>query len=431
MGKFKHHHLDAVIIGAGPSGLILAKRLAQTKATFKVYEKHHDVGGIWDINAKGSPMYDSAHFISSRTLSGFDDFPMPEDYPDYPNHEQLLAYIKSYADAFDLKKHIQFNTTVTRAAQDKKKKWHVFFADGSCVITNYLICANGVTWEANKVHWRGQETFTGDIRHSQTYRSTSEFTNKRVLVVGAGNSGVDIACDASFAAKQAYLSVRRGYHFLPKHIMGKPADVFAKESPKLPFAIEQQVFGLLLRMLNGKMAQYGLPEPDHKVFQTHPIMNTQILHYLAHGDCIAKADIDHFDHDKVVFKDGSHEQIDLVITATGYQHAVPFLPKNTIAYKNGRPDLYLNMFSRQHHNLAVLGFIEFASAAYSNFDKMAALIVHDVLHQPKKLAKKKRKHRPDLTGGHQYLGTARNANYVDLDTYLKTLAKLKKQLSIR
>lgn len=420
--------LDVAVVGAGPSGLIMAKRLAKTSLTFQVYERHHDVGGIWDINAKNSPMYESAHFISSRTLSAFPDFAMPVSYPDYPNHEQLLAYIQDYAKQFELHQHIRFNTEVTAAVQQSSGKWLLSFDDGTQVLANYLVCANGVTWLPNEVTWQGQDTFTGEIRHSVTYRSATEFHGKTVLVVGAGNSGVDIACDAAFAAKQAYLSVRRGYHFIPKHIMGKPADVFSQEGPKLPFAIEQKAFSLLLRAINGKMSQYGLPEPDHKVFQTHPIMNTQILHYLGHGDCIAKPDVTKFDGNDVVFADGSREQIDLVIAATGYQHAVPFLAKDTLAYKNGRPDLYLNMFSRQHENLAILGFIEFASAAYSNFDQMAALIVADAAGKAPKLAKKKRNHRPDLTGGHNYLKTERNANYVDVATYLNTLNKVKKRV---
>lgn len=417
--------LDVAVVGAGPCGLILAKQLAQTGLRFTVYERNSDVGGIWDIDAPNSPMYESAHFISSRTLSAFPDFPMPGDYPDYPSHRQLLHYIRDFATAYDLRKHIRFDTAVQQATQQKNTHWQLTLADGSQVEARYLICANGVTWEPNIVRWKGQDSFNGEIRHAVTYRSADEFTDKRVLIVGAGNSGVDIACDASFAAKQAYLSVRRGYHFIPKHIMGKPADVFSAESPKLPHFIEQRVFGALLRVLNGDMRRYGLPKPDHRVFETHPIMNTQILHYLGHGDCIAKADVSAFDGNEVVFADGSREQIDLVITATGYQHSIPYLADDEIDFKNHRPDLYLNIFSRKHNNLAVLGFIEFASAAYSNFTQMAELIITDITTKSEKLARMKCTHQPDLKGGHNYLKTQRNANYVDVDTYLKVLAEVK------
>lgn len=420
--------LDVAVIGAGPSGLILAKQLAAKEVRFQVFERNAEVGGIWNIDAPNSPMYESAHFISSRTLSGFPDFPMPEHYPDYPNHKQLFDYICSFADEYNLRDYVRFNTGIKHAIQNDDGNWQLQLENGETVFAKYLVCANGVTWEPNTVSWEGQ--FNGEVRHSITYRSPSEFTGKRVMIVGAGNSGVDIACDAAFAAEQAFLSVRRGYHFVPKHIMGKPSDVFAEEGPKVPFAIEQTVFGFLLRIINGDLRRYGLPKPDHKVFQTHPIMNTQILHYLGHGDCIAKPDIQKLDGDEVVFVDGSREQVDLIITATGYHHCVPFLEEDVIDFKNGRPDLYLNMFSRKHKNLAVLGFIEFASAAYSNFTEMAELIVADVINAPAKLAEQKISHTPDLTGGHKYLATKRNANYVDVDTYLKVLRGVKKQVGL-
>ncbi len=425
--------LDVAVIGAGPSGLTLARRLQETSARFEVIERNPDVGGIWDIDFPGSPMYESAHFISSRTLSGFPGFPMPDDYPDYPNHRQILAYIRSFADHFDLRRHVTFSTSVVHARPTDDGSWILNLDDGSARHCRYLVCASGVTWIPNTVSWPG--TFHGDIRHSVTYRDPSEFRGRRVLVVGAGNSGVDIACDAAFTADQAFLSLRRGYHFVPKHFMGKPADVFAKEGPRLPHWLQVRILGLLLRLVNGDLRRYGLPKPDHRLFESHPILNTQILHYLSHGDCIAVPDVERLDGDSVVFTDGRREQIDLIITATGYHHACPFLDEGTLETRGGRPDLYLGMFARNHPRLAVLGFVEFASAAYSNFDAMAELIVADATAAPdspvaRKLAELKSHDRPDLKGGHRYIDSMRHANYVEVDTYLKVLARVKKQLGL-
>jgi len=108
--------LDVAVVGAGPAGLCLARRLAGTDASFAVFERNGDVGGVWDIDAPGSPMYESAHFISSKTLSGFPGFPMPDRYPDYPNHRQILDYIRSYADRFDFRGHIKFEGGSLHAA---------------------------------------------------------------------------------------------------------------------------------------------------------------------------------------------------------------------------------------------------------------------------------------------------------------------------
>jgi len=290
-----------------------------------------------------------------------------------------------------------------------------------------------VTWEPNTIKWPGQ--FNGEIRHTVTYRNTDERKGKRVLVVGAGNSGVDIACDASFAAEQAFLSERRGYHFLPKHIMGQPLDVFASTGPKLPFAIQQRLFSGLIKMINGDMTRYGLPKPDHKLLESHPIMNTQILHYLGHGDCIAKGDVERLDGNDVVFNDGSREQIDLILQATGYHHACPFLDDAVLNEHDGRPDLYLGMFSRSAPSFAVLGFIEFASAAHDNFDKMAELIVADATSSSasnfkRRFATKKQNHQPDLTGGRNYVKSGRHANYVEVETYLELLAEIKQELGV-
>ena len=425
--------LDVAVIGAGPAGLTLARRLKETGASFKVFERNKGVGGIWDIDAPNSPMYETAHFISSKTHSGFADFPMPDEFPDYPSHRQLLAYIKSFAAEYDLERHIQFETSLDRAENHDDGTWTLQFSDGTTQTCRYLVAANGVTWEPNMVEWPGE--FNGEIRHTVTYRNTDELKGKRVLVVGAGNSGVDIACDASFAADQAFLSVRRGYHFLPKHIMGQPLDVFASTGPKLPFPIQQRIFSGLIRMINGDLTRYGLPKPDHKLLESHPIMNTQILHYLGHGDCIAKGDVERLDGDYVVFADGSREQVDLILQATGYHHACPFLDDKVLNEQNGRPDLYLGMFSRSVPTFAVLGFIEFASAAYDNFDKMAELIVADATSAPdsgfkRNFADKKQNHQPDLTGGRNYVKSDRHANYVEVETYLELLADLKQELGI-
>jgi len=422
--------LDIAVIGAGPSGLTLARQLANTSASFELFERHDDVGGIWDIEAPGSPMYESAHFISSRTLSGFPGFPMPNEFPDYPSHQQLLSYIRSFADEFGLRKHITFNTTVNKALPCDDG-WVLHLANGEQRRARYLVCANGVTWEPNSVSWPGD--FDGEVRHSVTYRSPEEFRGKRVLLIGAGNSGVDIACDAAFAADQAFLSVRRGYHFVPKHIMGIPVDLFSTEPPALTGDLSRLTLADMLLVINGDLCKFGLPEPDHNLFESHPILNTQILHYLGHGDCIAKGDVHRFEGKYVVFADGSREEIDLVIAATGYKHASPFLEDGVFEMSGGRPDLYLGIFARNHANLAVLGFIEFASAAYANFDKMAELIVADALagsRASETLAELKKSHHPDLSGGHHYIDSERHANYVDVATYRATLSNVKEKIGL-
>lgn len=424
---------DVLVVGAGPAGLIIAKHLEARGLSFEVIDRGCDVGGVWDIEAPGSPMYDSAHFISSRSQSGIPGFPMPDHYPDYPRHDHILEYIRAFADTFDLRKHVAFGTTVIDAQQNEDGYWIVTTQDGATRTAKYLVCANGVTWIPNLATWPGQ--FNGEVRHSITYKSASEFHGKRVLIVGAGNSGADIACDAAFAASKTYLSVRRGYHFIPKHIMGRPTDEIAKSRDWLPDWLSVPTYRLLIHLINGSAHDYGLPKPDHKLFESHPLMNSQILHYIRHGDCQVKADVQKLNGEFVEFVDGTREKIDLIIAATGYKHDIPYIKGPEIKMKDGRPDLYLGMFSRKHENLAILGFLEFASAAYANFYAMAELIAADAASfssstQTSLLCDLKRNHFPDLRGGRRFVRSQRHANYVHVATYRSVLNKVKRRIGM-
>ena len=419
------------VVGAGPAGLSLSRAFLAQGVPFDVYERHRDVGGLWDQSNPGSPVYDSAHFISSKTQSYFHDFPMPEDYPDYPSHAQVLAYLRAFADAYRLREHIRFDAGVTSAVPEGAG-WKVTLSGGEVRSYASLVCANGTNWHPTMPTYPG--VFAGEIRHTQTYRSPEELRGKRVLIIGAGNSGADIACDAARTAAKAFLSVRRGYHFIPKHIFGKPADVFAAESPRMPRWLEQRVFGALLRLLNGDVRRLGLPKPDHRIFETHPILNTQVLHYLAHGDLSAMPDVERFAGRTVTFKNGATEEIDLVLCATGYAWSIPYVPPEEFRWKGQRPDLYLAIFSRENPRLYVMGYLETNNGAYRMFDDMADLLARTIAARAEGGEAAKAvdalitTDQPDLTGGIHFIATDRHATYVDGVTYRKQLKRVRRRL---
>lgn len=423
---------SVAIIGAGPVGLSAARLLKLLEIPFCIYEKHHDVGGIWDINNEGTPMYKSAHFISSKTMSGHKFFPMPDDYPDYPSREQILNYIKSFAKANQLYEFIKFKTKI-KNVDFKDSKWEITAENGEKFTHRWLICASGALWSPNTPTLKGQETFKGEIIHGQAYKDSDYLKNKRVLVVGAGNSGVDIACDAAFMADQAFISMRRGYHIIPKHIFGLPADVFGDKTGGGPMWLSQWFFGKLLTFLNGNVTRYGLQKPDHKILSSHPILNSQILHYLQHGDLKAKKDIDFLDGDKVFFKDGSCENIDLIILCTGYNYEIPYLEKHFFEWKNNRPQLFLRLFNPKYPTLFVNGFFETNGGAYSLFDEMNYLIAKTIESQLKnldiahKINKTINEKEPDLSGTIQFIDSERHTGYVDKDTYLKVIHQFVKK----
>jgi len=422
------------IVGGGPCGLLAARAFTLAGVPYDQFERHSDVGGIWDIENTGSSMYESAHFISSKYTSAFFGAPMPESYPDYPDHRQLLAYIRDFARRFGLKDKITFGVEVVKATplgEGAENGWRVELSNGETRIYKGVVVANGVTWHPSLPTYPGLERFKGEVRHAVTYRRPQEFAGKRVLIVGAGNSGVDIACDAARHADKAFISLRRGYHFVPKHMFGVPTDVFLGGGvhPPKGVVIPDDPDKMLGAMV-GDLTRYGLKAPDHKAMQSHPIMNTQILHYLAHGDLTAKEDVVSFSETGAVFKDGSVEAFDMVLFATGYDYRMPFLDEALFDWKQGRPQLYLNIFHRRLKGLSVVGYVEFASAGYQRFDEMAQMVAMDAVIEQSGVEREtwrrmKAEARPDLRGASTYVDSPRHANYVDVTVYRRVLAEIR------
>lgn len=421
------------VVGAGPAGLVVARQLREAGVPFDVYERHSDVGGIWDPANEGSPIYRNAHFISSKFSSGFYGYPMPDEYPDYPSWRQILSYIQDFARHEDLYQHITFNTLVEKADLLEDGTW-VVTAGGRQTRYRAVIAAPGVTWHPNLPQLDGAESFRGEILHSCAYDEPSRFADKRVLVVGAGNSGVDIACDAASTADDAFLSVRRGYRFIPKHIFGVPLDVFLNHGGRPPAGITiPEDPNALIDGLVGDLTRFGLPAPDHNVLESHPIVNDQIIHHFNHGTITAKPDVARLDGDDVVFVDASREQIDVVVLATGYQHKVPFIDDDLFEWKADHPQLYLNVFNRTTDSLYVVGFVVFADATFQRFEEMAQLVAMDLTldgADKEEFAEMKRTHSPNLRGDVAYLDSPRHADYVETHTYQATLAEIRKRFGV-
>lgn len=394
------------IVGAGPAGLAAARALKDAGIPFEVLERHSAPGGIWDLDNPGTPMYESAHFISSKTLSGFRDTPFGDDLPDYPRRDQVLDYLRAYAEP--VTGHVTFNAEVVRA-RPHDSGWTLTLANGETRAYRHLVAANGHQWTPRVPVYPGG--FAGHAIHSCDYREPSLFAGKRVLVVGCGNSGVDIACDAAATARSTVLSMRRGYWFIPKHMFGKPSDVFAHGGPRLPLRLEQAVLGGLLRLLVGDLRNFGLRKPDHRILESHPIMNVQVLHHLSHGDLTAKPDIASLDGDSVTFSDRTSGEFDLVVWATGYDASVPFVDLEV-------DDLYLGQFHRDREDFSVMGRFEVDGGAYPILSLQADLLVKALTDGLD------RSGRPDLSGGTRHVDSERHHISIQDAAYQRHVKKV-------
>lgn len=419
------------IIGAGAGGLSMARALKRHGIDYDHVERHSDVGGVWDQQTPGSPMYDSAHMISSKTNSAFKDFPMPADYPDYPGHKLILKYLRSFADAFDLKKNIRFETTAESAVKEGDR-WTVKFSDSTEGRYDGVIAATGLAWHARMPDYPGE--FTGEMIHSSKYRSLDIFKEKRVLVIGAGNSGTDIASDAARVASKAFLSMRRAYHFIPKHIFGMPADVFAITGSMLPMRLQQYVFAIVLRLLNGDLTRHGLKKPNHLPLSSHPIVNTAALLAMSHGDLTPKDDVERFEGKTVVFKDGSSEEIDLIVAATGYIHKVPFADEKLLANNGEESNLFMRTISRQDPTFSAIGFVEINGGVYPFYDEFNDLVANyyremkEGSSKAEKFADIVRSGDYDVSGNVNYIDSPRHHVYANVLESIRQVKKVRRAM---
>lgn len=426
--------MNYLIIGAGPAGLAAAVTLHKAQIPFEIVDAGDKVGGIWDIERAETPMYRSAHFISSRPLSGFADFPMPDHYPDYPSHALVQEYIEDFARHHQLGDKARFQTKVLDM-QPEGKHWRVRLDDGTEKTYRGVICATGITWHPNLPQFKGE--FVGEFIHSFHYKDPEQFRGKRVLVIGGGNSGCDIACDAAREAEKAFISLRRGYYFLPKYIFGMPSDQFKAKFALPNRYLDTQVSQFLLnKVLVGKLENYGLPRPDHNLMESHPIMNSRLLHYLGHGDIQAKKNVAEFRGKTVVFEDGSEEELDLIVAATGYRRSFPFLKAELLGNGTEEKEIepYLQIFSRQFSNLFFVGGIEVSSAIFGLLslqgDVIAAYLQarHQANGAFRRFLEEKQHKQVNLRGGRKYIDSLRHQRYVDRKRYQKILHQQLKAL---
>jgi cation diffusion facilitator CzcD-associated flavoprotein CzcO len=354
------------VIGGGPSGVSTVKRLKQHGIAYDCFEASDNVGGNWYYqNPNGmSACYQSLHIDTSKSRFAFEDFPVPAGWPDYPHHSEIFQYLNDYVDHFQLRETISFGTKVTGAHREADGRWTVEASNGKVRSYDILIVANGHHWDPRWPEPAYPGTFAGGQIHAHSYNTPFDpidMRGKRVMVVGAGNSAMDIASELAqrSIAKSLVVSMRHGVWVFPKYLNGHPADKTMVPSwmpEKLGHYFMERVFAKTV----GAMENYGLPKPDHKPWQAHGSLSSEFLLRAGSGDLKAKPGIARFDGNIVHFTDGSTAAVDVIVWATGYKISFPFFDQaefNADA-DNRPPPLYKRMVIPGVSNLIYMGLAQ-------------------------------------------------------------------------
>ncbi len=337
------------VIGAGPVGISAARALKAKGILYDHFEADSAVGGNWRHG-----VYSTAHIISSRKTTEFPDYPMPDSYPDFPSAQQMLDYLNDYASHYNLIENIIFKTKVEHVSPREDNLWEVRLNTGETRVYEGVIVCNGHHWERRWPSYEGN--FAGEMIHSKDYKHPGQLTGKRVLVIGGGNSSCDVAAEAARVGTSAHLSLRRGYWFLPKTFYGKPTAELL--TTRLPVWVQRLYLTWLIHIVVGDYRSYGLMKPDHKIFEHHPTINSELLHYLKHGKIMPHPDVLKFDGKIVEFIDGSREEFDLVVCGTGFNVSLPFLAPGIISIKGSVVEAQWGMVAPHHRQLYVYGWAQ-------------------------------------------------------------------------
>lgn len=418
------------IIGAGASGLAAAQVLKARGLPFDVFEKGSQVGGLWRYeNDNGfSSAYRSLFINTSRYAMEYRALPMPDHLPDYPHHTQIAEYFDLYADHFGLREDITFNTEVTDVSAGPDGGWRVTLGDGRTETYTAVLVANGHHWNPRWPDPPFAGEFDGEVMHSHDYRTPDGFEDRNVLVLGIGNSAVDIACETSRVSRMTYLAVRRGAHVVPKYLLGRPsADLLTPRVGRLPFQVNRPFLNAALRVAQGRVEDYGLPTPDHKLGEAHPTVSSELLPRIGHGRIAPKPNIERLEGDRVRFIDGSVEQIDRIVYATGYHITFPFLSPELMPTDGNRAPLYRRVVNPDHPGLYFIGLVQPSDGAIMPISEAQAEWVADLLSGiaglPSAAEMRQEIAREESAMRRRYVTSARHTIQIDVHKYRHALER--------
>ena len=365
------------IVGAGPAGLATLRALTARGFEAVAFERRPCIGGVWALHDDERPTaaYRSLHLITSRDRTEYAEFPMPEGTPDYPSRDAVGRYIEAYAAKFGLTEHIRLGEGVVKA-QRVESGWELELDSGKHERFDMLVVANGHNEEAKWPDPPYPGEFSGRQLHALDFAEADEFRDRNVLVVGMGNSAMDIATDISLVADRTYLSARHGTWVIPKRLLGQPADQIIKPwvAVHVPWRIRQPLSEFLLRVTVGPPDRYGLPAPSRGLFQDHPTITDTVLSRISHGELTPKPGIASLAASSVAFTDGTEEQVDAIVWCTGYRVSMPFLDEALTGPDPKELPLYKRIFHLDCPDLFFVGLMQSTGSAFPIVERQAQIL---------------------------------------------------------
>ncbi|MEV6969486.1 NAD(P)-binding domain-containing protein [Hamadaea sp. NPDC051192] len=418
--------MQVAVIGAGPSGLATLKALTDQGVPARCFDPGDRVGGLWVLGGPHSSAYRTLHLNTSRTRTEFADYPMPADWPDYPDHSRIAGYLGDYAETFGLADRVSLRHTVERVVR-AGTGWDVTVRGPLGTTTQRyaaVVVANGHNSTPHVPGYPGTPTL--EHLHSHDYRDPAQLAGRRVLVVGGGNSAMDIVVDASHVATSTLLSLRRGVWIVPKHLLGRPSDTLnGALAKRLPWRTRQRISETMLKLTVGKPSKYGLPDPTHGFLQDHPTLSDGLLSRITHGEIGVRPGIERVDGTTVTFADGRQDEADLIVWCTGYRVDLPFLDPALLGDGADRLPLYRRVFHLDAPGLMFVGLMQSTGAALPIVEAQARLVAaHLAGRYALPAADEQRADcAAQLAAARDRWGERRPAMRIDFDAYLALAAR--------
>jgi len=373
--KIKH----IAIIGAGAAGICMAKYMREAGFDVTVFEIGTKIGGMWCYeNDNGlSSAYRTLHINTSRGVTRFHDLDFNVDVQSFPDHWDMHQYLEDYAKHFDIVPLIRFNTTVTdiHPAFDpatERPRWNLELENGTIETFDTVLAASGHLSDPLHVPMF-RDDFAGTYVHSHHYKEPENFVGQRICVIGVGNSACDIASDVCVTSPRCVLVARSGAIILPKLFCGIPFTDITRRIQRhwIPGWLRRKVTGILTYLVHGDMKKLGFRPMEKRV---HTTSNGTIVTDIAYSRITVKHEIEKIDGKTLHFADGTSEEFDTIIAATGYQIQLPFISRKIVPLENNKLRLYKRMVQPGWPGLYFPGFFNTDTALNMIFEHQARWI---------------------------------------------------------